>query len=466
MSLRRLLLLALLLSIGSSSALTGYLSYRDSLIEANELFDAKLAQSARVLKLLAERHLDEGDVRPGTAVDVLDIQVPGEDDALATPDGHAYETKLAFQALAGDGRVMLRSANAPEQAMAPLRAGFGRIERGGEHWRSFALQAPSGRWYLVAERDDIRNELAAEIAVGSLLPPLLALPILAALIAVVVAWGTRAIGAVAAEVASRRPEQLAPIAPDSVPRELAGLIVAYNGLLGRVEDLLARERRFTADAAHELRTPISALKLHAQNLAASRDATQAQESLRGLLQGVDRGERLVRQLLELARLERGEAMSNLADLDLARLCREVAAEVATQAEAQHIEIQVEAPLRCVLRGDPVLLGVLLRNLLDNALRHAPPHSQVSLRLEESELAVLLAVIDQGPGIAPAHRARVFERFHREPGSPGEGSGLGLSIVARVAELHQASVELDDGEGGVGLCVRLRFARSPAHQRSR
>lgn len=456
-SLRRLLLVALLGTIGVATCASTWLSYRNSLIEANELFDAKLAQSARVLSALSEDALARDPRAAPLDVEVLDRALEGRGDELATADGHAYETKLAFQVLDPDGAPLMASGNAPREPLAPLRRGFGARRIDGREWRTFALRSGRGHWFLVAERSDIRDELAAEIALGTALPQVLALPLLAALVVAIVAFGTRALSRVASEVERRPADRLDAIDAVGAPRELQGLVRALNGLFERVRAAIEREQRFTADAAHELRTPISALKLHAQNLAASEDAEQRQASLDGLLRGVRRCERLVSQLLVLARLEAGGEGPALRAVELARLARETIAELAPEALERDIEIVLDAPVEVQAAGDPLLLGVLLRNLVENAIRHGDASTELVVRIRDPGGRPELQVDNRGPRLSPEARARVFERFHRQEGTAASGSGLGLSIARRIAELHGADLQLLDLEGASGVRASLRLA---------
>lgn len=456
-SLRRVLLVSLLATIACAAAASATISYYASLTEANELFDAKLAQSARVLRALVGHELDRHSERPhALVVRLLDLDIEGEGEALATSEGHAYETKLAFQVLTERGRLLLRSDNAPVEPMAPLVRGFGRHPLGGEDWRTFVLRTSDGHWYLTAERDDIRAELAREIAVGTALPPLLALPLLALLIVLAVGWATRAIARVAGEVERRPADRLDPLDARGVPQELSGLVDALNRLFARVRATLEREKRFTADAAHELRTPISALKLHAQNLVAGAGEDERAASAAGIVRGIERCERLVAQLLELARLERGGLALEAVPLDLAATARQAIAELAPEALARGVEFELYGDDPVPAHGDRVLLAVLARNLVENAVRHGPAHSTVRVRVTRSDAGGELRVTDRGPGIPPELRERVFERFHREAAGDTPGSGLGLSIVARIAELHGARIELADAPGG-GLDASVRFA---------
>ncbi len=454
-SLRRLLLVSLLTTIGVAAGISTAVSFRASLIETNELFDAKLAQSALVLRALVGHDLDRHSEQPDTVVvQVLELDIEGEGEALATPDGHAYETKLAFQVYTEKQKLLLRSENAPVEPLAPLLRGFGRSEFLDGTWRTFVLRTSNGHYFVLAERDDIRAELAGDIALGTALPPLLFLPVMALLILAIVGWGSRSIARVADQIEQRPANRLDPIDVRVVPLELSGLINALNRLFERVKATIERDQRFTADAAHELRTPISALKLHAQNLAASANATQSAESLQSLMLGIHRCERLVTQLLELARLERNGLVLEARSVDLAVIVRQAIADIAVDAGSRGVEIELRQSGEHRVAGDGVLLAVLARNLIENAVRHGPANALVSVHLDGRDQVVELGVIDAGIGIPPELRERVFERFYRGAAGTTPGSGLGMSIVSRIVELHQAQVSMDNVDGGFRICVRF------------
>lgn len=452
-SLRGALLGTLLPMVAAAGALAGAIGYHDSLTETNELFDAKLAQSARLLALTTEAHLDDGHLL-GAVLPVPEVTASGTGDGLATDVGHAYETLLTLQVFAADGMLQLRSANADSAPLAPLRAGFDRIARADGRWRTYTLQR-DGRWFQVGEHEHIRAELAEEIAFETLLPQLVMLPLLALGIVAIVGWATRGIGTVRRAVEARAPDALEPIPLEPAPRELHGLLGAFNDLLGRNRRLMAQERRFIADAAHELRTPISALKLHAQNLEDCDDPAARAESLDGLLRGLSRCERLVQQLLELARAEAGGAARALAEVDLSALARDTLAELGPLALAAGRELALDADAEHLrVRGDAVLLRSLLRNLVDNALKHGA--GEVLVQLTRSAGSITLTVQDAGGGLAVAERALVLQAFHRGSNAHSVGSGLGLSIVQRICERHGAELQLDTPADGAGLRVSVRL----------
>lgn len=469
-SLRRTLTWLLLGALLLLGLISGAVSYYDALKEVNELFDAKLAHSARLVEAIADRELMNSDLPKPLVVDVSSAAtVLSRESDYALSDGHAYETLLAFQAWSADGELLLRSGNAPLVPLARLQPGFEDVWLEGRPWRTFTLRDPHGEWYLSGEDYAIRQELAREIAIGALLPWLLVLPAMALAVWLIVGVSFRSLQRVADQVRHRDSRQLGPIKVAQVPQEIQGLVAAVNGLLARLDRALDGERSFTADAAHELRTPLAALRLHAENLASARDEQERQRSLTDLLISVERSQRLIDQLLALARLDPlVDADRALPRLDLAALVAKVMAELNEQADTRRIKFQLDRGSGLPrLPGEEIALGVLFRNLVDNALRYSPAGSEVRVGLARASLddgrpALQVVVDDDGPGIAAQERELAFERFHRGRRQAVSGSGLGLAIARRIVELHQGSIELQDTPNGQGLRVdvRLPLDRSP------
>ena len=304
--------------------------------------------------------------------------------------------------------------------------------------------------------DDFAHaELTGEIVEGMLFPLLFGLPVIGLWIWFATRRGMAPLDDIAAQVAARDPERLHPVIPDQAPEEVRPLLDALNSLLGRVERTLANERRFTADAAHELRTPLAALAVQSQVAYRAANPDERQRAIEQLRRGTVRAARLVEQLLTLARLDPADGIANPLPVALDELAQEVCADHGGLALEKHIALELEAsPVRLSGNGD--MLRILLRNLVDNALRYTPDGGQVCVRVSEGADGSELSVLDSGPGIPVAERERAFDRFHRLAGQEIEGSGLGLSIVARIAELHGAGVTLDDVPDGPGLRVTVRF----------
>jgi signal transduction histidine kinase len=309
----------------------------------------------------------------------------------------------------------------------------------------------AARTVLEAEHEDI----ASDIAKGLLQPLLFALPVLAGLIALAVGIALAPLQQLAREVASRDPQRLDPFSETGAPTEILPLITRLNQLFTRVGQAIDSERRFTADAAHELRTPLAALKTQAQVALASSDTAERQHALNQILSGCDRATHLMTQMLMLARLDAPQGLP-LERLELRALTAEVLAKAAGAAVERGSQLTLDDGAALEINGDRVLLGVLLRNLIDNALQHTPAGSQIDVEISLSARCPTLNVSDNGPGIDPDERSRVLERFHRAPGAGVGGSGLGLSIVQRIAVLHEAEFTLEQKVGAHGTVARIRF----------
>lgn len=305
-------------------------------------------------------------------------------------------------------------------------------------------------------RDDeyLREELAEHFLEALLKPLLYGLPLLAGWIWFATWRGLKPLDELAAELGKRAPEHLDPVTPTAAPREIRPLLDALNALFGRVGLALDNERRFTADAAHELRTPLAAIAAQAQVAARARDAAERDHALAQLSTSARRASHLVEQLLTLARLEPAAGLA-MSELRLDTLAAEVCADHGARAVEKNIALELAAPAPVQIIGNDAMLRVLLRNLIDNAVRYTPAGGKVGVGVT----AHVLTVSDNGPGIPAEQREHALRRLHRLAGQDIEGSGLGLSIVARIAELHHARIELADGMGQPGLSVRVGFPRS-------
>ena len=306
---------------------------------------------------------------------------------------------------------------------------------------------------------DERDEIAEEIAEHLIKPILYALPALALALGIAVTLSLRPLNTLANEVARRDPERLDPL-PETGPQEIAPLVTRLNALFARIVRTLDSERRFTADAAHELRTPLAAIVAQAQVASAARDEAERAHALTQLAVSAERASRLIDQLLTLARMESApQTGQTLCRLD--ELLLESAVAHGPEAISKGIALEISEREPAPVRGDAVLLRVLLRNLIDNALRYTPADGRVVLSVQVTAAGVQLCVTDSGPGIAPAQRPHALQRFVRLAGQELAGSGLGLAIVQRIAEVHGARLHLADGlpgsaPGQHGLAVRVVF----------
>jgi signal transduction histidine kinase len=333
--------------------------------------------------------------------------------------------------------------------------GFSQTDRMAEQrWRFYSQWDKQHHLRVqVAESHHLREELSGQIAMRLLVPILFGLPLLGLWMWFATQRGLAPIGAVTAAVAGRAPDRLDPLAPAAAPEELRPLIEAMNSLFARVARTLEDERRFTADASHELRTPLAALAMQAEVALRARDADERDKALEQILAGSRRASHLVDQLLTLARLDPAVKLA-LQPVRVDALAAEVCAGHGAAALEKHIALELDAPQDIVAAGDPGLLRILLRNLVDNALRYTPAGGRVVVQVAAAKDGVELVVCDSGPGIPAAERTNALRRFQRLAGQEIEGSGLGLSIVARIAELHGAHLELADNPAGTGLAVRI------------
>jgi two-component system sensor histidine kinase QseC len=312
-------------------------------------------------------------------------------------------------------------------------------------------------WIVVGEREDVRGELVHKIALRSLAPDFIGLPLLALLVWLAIGWSLTPLKQMANLIKARNPDKLAPLVIAGLPQELEPMAAALNRLLQQLNALLEREKRFLADAAHELRTPLAVLRIHAQNAAGAPDPADRAEALRQMLHGVDRATRLAAQLLTLARLEPNAARLKLNELDLHAFVRNELAELTPLALERGLELALSADDTgdYRLQADATSLGVLLQNLVTNAIQYTPEGGRVQVLLKEAPDKVELHVQDSGPGVPEAMRAKLFERFFRE--GVGSGAGLGLSIVQRIVELHRGTLILGEAPLG-GLDVQVHLPR--------
>lgn len=432
--------LGLVILWGSATGVAGYLG---AVHEVDELFDAQLAESAETLLALAgggNAHLLAG----------------------VSAAGHAYQQKLLFQVWQEQGgalRMLAHSANAPHNPLAGTAAqGFSEAQWDGRAWRFYILHADAAPpiRVLVGQDLDIREELAGRIAWQNIIPFGIGLAALALLLAAAIRRGLRPLALLAREVQQRAAHRLHPVSLESAPRELEPVVRALRDLFGKVEAALGNERRFTADAAHELRTPLAALRAQLQVAMKTRDAAERDAALDKCLQGTDRMTHLVAQLLTLARLEaKGEA-ARFETVDPAALAAAVCAELGPAAVAKRIALELEADPGPALPGLPELLRILLRNLVDNAVRYTPANGKVRVAVERRAGEVCIGVADSGPGVAPGRRGELGQRFRRLDESSAEGVGLGLSIARRIAEIHGAGLAFSSSPlGGLQATVSLR-----------
>jgi len=456
-SLRRRLMLTLLLITAVIWLFSAWLNIRDTHHEATELFDAQMAQTARTLLSVAGHELVE-------LTDAQRYKGPAHihfiGDTRFNASGHKYEHKLAYQLWQEPEHILLlRSFNAPDDALSEQAAGYSTVMIKDEPWRVFSLlDKETGFQVQMGEAMAIRDELTHKVLLRTGLPILVGLPLLALLILLAINRNLRPLRQLADTVSRRSPSSLEAVDGRNAPCEITPLVDALNRLFLRLSRAFENERRFTADAAHELRTPLAALKIQAQVAKRSNNDHERDQALDKMLAGVERATHLVEQLLTLARVDPESGQALLDEIRLDQLCENMLADVSPKAAAKEIELELDVDGVTNVTGIREGLEILLRNLLDNAIRYTPNGGKVSVRLEQcKDNGIELHVGDNGPGIPESERERIFDRFYRLAGQNTEGSGLGLSIVQRVAELNGATVKLDKSSLG-GLEVTVHFPR--------
>ncbi|MHB1247687.1 MAG: ATP-binding protein [Sulfuriferula sp.] len=434
----RLLALVLAVVVGVW-LVTATMTWFDASHELDELLDSHLAQAAALLVVQQAREIEDD----GGGIDA--------------PTLHRYAPKVAFQVF-HEGRLVLRSANVSAAPMLEpgqgIKTGFATVQIEGIAWRVFAAYgAERDVQVYVGEQASSRASILWAVLRSTLWPMVVALPLLALAVWWAVYRGVAPMRRLGRALAERQPQALHPLALDGMTVEMVPMVNALNGLFERIGTLLESERRFTADAAHELRTPIAAIRAQAQVALGEADDALRTHALKNTLEGCDRATRLVEQLLTLSRLE-AVAAPAMADVDLSALTQRVVAELAPKALVKNQALEFETVEPCCVPGDEMLLAVLVRNLIDNAVRYSPASAQVKVSVRQQAARVVLSVEDSGPGLAEADRKRLGERFFRVPGSSESGSGLGWSIVRRIAAVHRLDLQVETSAELGGLAVRV------------
>jgi two-component system sensor histidine kinase QseC len=485
LSIRRRLLIRLISAIVISWVVAIGFVYVAAYKEVEEIYDAALAQQSRVLatlmtheaeeELRVRRDLQQLVEEVGRALiersplfrQLISEYLENQDaqDYLTLIDqksmpGHRYESKIAFIVIDVNDTVLLRS-NMPV-AFDEFTLGFSERMMEGRLWRTFGLVEPVSKLRVqVGEQYAVRQETVEYIVFNSLWPLFAALPFIALLIWFTVSNGLKPLKQVALKVERRDPNSLVPLSSEGVPQEVVTMVESLNRLFTRVQKALDNERQFTADAAHELRTPLAALKTTAQAKQLSDHDGEHQAFLEQIVRGVDRTSHLLQQLLTLARMEsQSMTMKHLQQVDLCKQVLEVLSQIGHYALDRDIDLSYEGVQEGVrVMGNGPALQIMIRNLIDNAIRYTPSGGRVSIGLQVESQEVCLVIEDTGPGIPTEQMHQLFRRFKRGENVQAEGSGLGLSIVRRIVELHQGRIELDNRSLDSGLRVNVYLRRA-------
>jgi signal transduction histidine kinase len=429
-SIRSRLLITLLALVTCASLIAGWFAYRQAIQESATLFDYQLRQMALSLRnqvSLAQQ-----------------IEVPRQQE----------DADFVVQIWDVFGRSIVYVSRPGLPAINRPNAGYANFDFNGEPWRVYGLETVDGV-IQVAQPVRIQEAIARSSALRVALPVLLLVPILGIAIVLVVQGGLRPLQRVAEEVQRRQVNSLTPVETGPLPNEVAPLVHELNRLLSRVNSALANQRAFIADAAHELRSPLTAVRLQIQLLDRATDEAAAREARERLGEAVDRATHMIEQLLTLARSEPRDVAGELKPVPLETPASEAISDMHALAQSRHIDLGLQAEANVWVRGDPPSLRTLVRNLVDNAIRYTPEGGKVEARTSSTKDGAMLEVLDSGPGIPEADRARAFDRFYRRAAAPEGGSGLGLAIVKAIAERHGARIALDTATLG-GLRVTVTF----------
>ncbi len=429
------------------------LSYSKIVEEVDELNDARLAQSARTLERLAQQIAVDERSLP-IEVKALEGRFHREDE----DEGHPFETEMGFQYWSSASDLRVATADLRGLPLNAAPAGYADIVWASQSWRVFTLKDASGSIARAAERYDSRQEIEQELLLQDTAPFLLLIPLLAFLVRWAIGRELRPIQRASDLLQDRSPDDLSPVVVTDPPTEIAPLVAALNATLEKFHGVLEHERHFTSNAAHELRTPLAGLTVQLTNAAVASDETARQEALEAAHHGVDRMTRIVNQMLELARWDAATEQHQFTPVNLEACVEEELGTVSAAIVQRDLEIRrsFTSPLSCV--GWEPGIKTLIRNLLENATRYCDEHGRIDIEGYLDHGHPVFSVSDNGPGIAPSIRDAMLQRFARGENVRRSGSGLGLSIVARIADIHAATLVLTEPAHGCGLRVEVHFRR--------
>jgi two-component system OmpR family sensor kinase len=437
-SLRGRLLWFLLAAIIMAAIAQALIAYRSALSDADQIFDYHMQQMAMSLRSSATLTNKAADTAADPENDDLVVQV-------WTPDGAQVFRSLSRAAL-------------PQRAVL----GFSNVRVNNTTYRVFSVQT-SNQTVQIAQDMAVRQRMAGTLALRTVGPIAVMAPVLMLVVWWVVSGSLAPVSRVKRQVAARQAEDLSPVSENDLPDEVLPLVQELNLLFVRVRTAFEAQQHFVADAAHELRTPLAALKLQVLSLERAPDEAARKVAVSRVSAGIERATRLVEQLLVLARQEGGSEEIRLEPVSLGDVVKRVLGDMNGLAQARQIDLGLHHADDVIVAGQQDALVILLRNLIDNAIKYTPAGGTVDIDLRRSVAAtknakprIMLSVEDSGPGIPAEERERVFSRFYRVPGSPAGGSGLGMAIVQSIAERHNAVLSLDQSERLGGLKVKVDF----------
>ncbi len=446
-SIRYFLLISLLLSITIASAITAIGNY---LLDENVVqpsLDNQLIKTATLVSILSHSAKKDAAVRENIIAEIQKNFTLSSEHFL-------------FQVWDQNGKLLLHSTTSYPQ-LKNSQSGFSDQTLDNQDWRIYStVDAEQNITIIVGESYLTRSQLADDIARNNAYTLLITYPIFGLLVWLIVSLALRSVTRVTGEISNRASTFLAPVEMRKIPIEIQPLVSELNKLFIRLKLAFERNKRFSGDAAHELRTPLAALKTQTQVALKAENENERSHALLKVVQGVDRCSHVVAQLLTLSRLSEEKGLTDIKPIELHKLAAEIIAYLVPLALDKNIEIELISQKEDeIIHGNDAALGILIRNIVDNAIRYTPDGGTVKVEILDQEHYIILRVTDNGPGIPVELRERVFERFFRIPGTTALGSGLGLAIVVQIAELHHAKIALNAGPQGTGLQFDVIFPKS-------
>ncbi len=448
-SIRTFLITVILSTITLVVFLSALNGYRDSMDKAEQLFDMALVDKAYLLSIVFSL-FNQNAYEPISGSRTIHLM------QAKHPEIKGNDVFM-FQ-IWQNNKLLLRSLQTPTEPISDFKAGFQNKNIIGHRWRTYGFyNEQSHLWILTAERSDIRYIMAENIILETILPVVIMLPLLGILIWILISYGLSPLRKLARELGNKKADDLSPLPVEQQPIELIQVVNSTNELFNRLKASFLREKRFASDAAHELRTPISAIKIHLHNL--SHVVPEANYSFVQLNDAVNRMGHLVEQILNLNRISPEQYISRFSNMDLYGVAQEVIAREYQQFVVKDLQIELQGEHAPII-GDPFALEVLLQNLLSNACKYSHTGDSVNVFVKTTQQSVELQVEDSGPGVPEDQYGRLFDRFYRLYGDRHDsgvtGCGLGLAIVQQIAELHQARIELGRSSFPSGLSVKVIF----------
>ena len=440
--------------------------------EVNEIFDPQLTHSAFLLfDLLGESVTSIDQTSHYLPVIYHNFGGRTEDKEFSAhhkteDDDFVYENKFAYQVYNDSGKLLIRSSSAPNKPLSKMTEGFSSIMIGQEQWRVYSLYDKDlGFWLYVAEDEFLRNKIADEISAQIPLPALIITPLFLILIIVFIRIALAPLKELVSSINQQDIRSLSVMKFEVIPKEIKPVVEAINSLILRLEDALLREKRLTADTAHELRTPLSVVLIHAQNALNNHSEQQRNSALQALDTGIKRVARLLEQLLTLSKIN-PETMPRKS-INLYQITQQTIAEMAIKVMQKDQEISLHCDRQTETEqceGNTFLLEILMRNLIENASQYTPNNGEIKITISNVGQQFIFTIEDSGIGVEPEFYSKITERFYRQNQQQGKGAGLGLTLVNNIVKYHQGTINFEKSSlGGLQVNVTLMKALPPLIQ---